>query len=182
METNGPQVGVGILVLKEGNILFGIRWGSHGEGEWSVPGGKMELGESWEETAIRELKEETGIEIDSISFLCVANTTRYMEEDPKKHYIHIGLVAHWKAGDAIIREPDRCKGWKWFSPDDLPEPMFAMTKFMIMSYVFGIVEDDRDETEKITREYDAPRTQEKIKAYFKNLFLEQSKKRYTSDD
>ncbi|MDP2677081.1 MAG: NUDIX domain-containing protein [bacterium] len=178
MKKPGPQVGVGVMVLKRGEVLMGVRDGSHGKGKWSFPGGTMELLESWEETAIRELQEETGIEVSNISFLCVANTTRYAEEFPEKHYLHIGLIADWKEGDAQVREPEKCKQWKWFSFEELPEPMFEMTKFMVLSYMRGIIYADRDPTKAIEEEYDKGETKEEIRTYFKNFFLEKSKNRY----
>lgn len=182
VKKEGLQVGVGVMVFKQGMILMGIRDGSHGSGKWSLPGGTMELGESWEETAVRELREETGIEISNVSFLCVANTTRYMKEFPEKHYLHIGVIAEWKEGDAVVREPEKCKEWKWISFDALPDPMFEMTKFMILSYMRGIMYADRDPTKAIEEEYDKEETRKEIKRYFNNFFLEQSKKRYTSND
>lgn len=61
-----PRVGVGVFVLNsQGYILLGKRLGSHGSGTLALPGGHLELHESFEECAIREVLEETGIELDA---------------------------------------------------------------------------------------------------------------------
>ncbi|MDD4531470.1 MAG: NUDIX domain-containing protein, partial [Candidatus Pacebacteria bacterium] len=65
-------VGVGVMILKEGKVLLGKRSEDpekadselHGEGTWTMPGGKMEFGESFEEAPVREVLEETGLVID----------------------------------------------------------------------------------------------------------------------
>ncbi|EIC82110.1 NUDIX hydrolase [Serratia sp. M24T3] len=56
-----PQIGIGVLIFREGKILLGRRKGSHGAGDWSAPGGHLEFGETPEICGIREAWEETGI-------------------------------------------------------------------------------------------------------------------------
>lgn len=46
-----PQVGVGVLILRDGKVLLGRRKGSHGAGCWSAPGGHLEFGEVVEDCA-----------------------------------------------------------------------------------------------------------------------------------
>ncbi len=52
-----PQVGVGVLILRDGKVLLGRRKGSHGAGCWSAPGGHLEFGEAVEDCALREALE-----------------------------------------------------------------------------------------------------------------------------
>lgn len=82
MLSDKPQVkvGIGILVFKEGKglpagrqALLCKRKGSHGAGEYGGPGGHLEFGESFIDCARRECREETGIEIKNIRFLCLSN-------------------------------------------------------------------------------------------------------------
>ena len=49
-----PKVGVGVMILKDGEILLGKRKGSHGEGEYAFPGGHLEYMESFSDCAKRE--------------------------------------------------------------------------------------------------------------------------------
>jgi 8-oxo-dGTP diphosphatase len=100
--------------------LLGKRKNSHGTGEYAWPGGHMEYMESFEQCAKRELKEETGIEIENIKFLRLLNFKDYAP----KHYIDIGLTADWKSGEPQILEPEKCESWGWYDLNDLPNPLF----------------------------------------------------------
>ena len=132
-DTVYPKVGIGVMVLKDGKVLLGKRKGSHGEGEYSFPGGHLEYMESFKECARREVREETGIEIENIQFVRVANLQHYAP----KHYVHIGLVADWKEGVPKVLEPGKCDGWDWYSLDDLPHPLFKTLPDDIESYKTG---------------------------------------------
>lgn len=77
------RVGIGMLVFKKGKLLLGKRKNSHGEGEYAGLGGHLEFGESIEDCARREAREEAGIEIKNIRFLCLSNIKKY----DGKHYL-----------------------------------------------------------------------------------------------
>lgn len=117
-----PLVGICVIVVKDGKILLGKRRGSHGEGEYSTPGGHLEHGESFRGCAAREVMEETGLQIGPLRFLRVLNATQYAP----KHYVDLAFAAEWKAGEPEVREPDKVERWDWYYPDDLPSPLFAM--------------------------------------------------------
>jgi 8-oxo-dGTP diphosphatase len=61
-ELERQRVGVGVMVVRNGEVLFGRRRGAHGAGTWSLPGGHLDDGESAEAGALRELIEETGLD------------------------------------------------------------------------------------------------------------------------
>ena len=115
-----PVVGIGVMVLKEGKLLLGRRKGSHGEGEYAYPGGKLDHGESFEECAKRETSEETGIKIGNIRFVRLLNFKDYLP----RHFVDITVVADWVSGEPEVREPDKIDGWGWYDLDDLPSPLF----------------------------------------------------------
>lgn len=122
MISNNSQikVGIGVLVFKDGKVLLCRRKGSHGAGEFGGPGGHLEFGESFEECARRECREEAGIEIKNIRFLCVSNILRYSNQ-----YIDIGLIADWKSGEPTVKEPQKAESWEWYDVDKLPRPLFC---------------------------------------------------------
>jgi len=119
------RVGVGVLVIKEdlpGKVLVGKRAGSHGAGRYQLPGGHLEIGESWEHCAIRECEEETGIVLKKAQFLAVTND--HMPEDGK-HYVTIIMIGVCSSDQvARLMEPDKCEGWSWEDWKQMPSPLF----------------------------------------------------------
>lgn len=130
---NVVQVGIGVMVMKDGKVLLGKRKGSHGEGQYAFPGGHMEYMESFEGTAKREVMEETGIEIENVRFLRLYNLKEYAP----KHYCDIGLVVDWKSGDPKIMEPNKIEGWDWYDMEKLPQPLFSTIPTYIEAYKTG---------------------------------------------
>lgn len=133
MSENEVKVGVGVMILKDGKVLLGKRKGSHGEGEYSFPGGHLEYMESFLGAGVREVKEESGINIKNIRFQFLANLKKYAP----KHYVHIGLIADWADGEPKVLEPEKCESWAWHDLDKLPEPRFETLNFALESYKSG---------------------------------------------
>lgn len=128
-----PKVGVGVMVMKNGKVLMGKRKGSHGEGEYAWPGGHMEYMESFAECATREVKEETGIEIQNVRFLRLSNLKEYAP----KHYVDVGLIADWKSGEPQEIENEKVGEWAWYELDKLPSPLFYTIPSYIEAYKTG---------------------------------------------
>jgi 8-oxo-dGTP diphosphatase len=139
-----PQVGIGVMILKHGKVLLGMRRGSHGAGEFAFPGGHLEYMESFEDCARRETREECGIEIENVRFQFVANIQQYAP----KHYVHIGLIADWKGGEPKALEPQKCDGWGWYDLDAVPSESFAAAWLGIAAFKTGRSYYDVDETKK----------------------------------
>lgn len=118
---NRPKVGIGVVIVKGDKVLLGKRRNAHGEGTWSFPGGHLELYESWEDCAIRETMEETGVSLKNIRLGMVTND---IFEHEKKHYITILMIADLDKGDPEVIEPNKCEEWNWFHWDNLPNPLF----------------------------------------------------------
>jgi 8-oxo-dGTP diphosphatase len=124
-EMRRPGVGVGVYIIRGSRILMGKRKNAHGDGDWCPPGGHLEFGESWENCAIRETLEETGLPIKNIRFGAATNDI-FKKDD--KHYITIALIADYVSGEAERKEPDKCEKWEWFRWDNMPEPLFVPVK------------------------------------------------------
>jgi 8-oxo-dGTP diphosphatase len=116
-----PKVGVGVFVWKNGKFLMGQRLGSHGANTWSVPGGHLEYGETWEQCAKREVLEETGMLVENVRFIAATN-----DLFPKdgKHYVTIWVECDWLSGDPKITEPDKWINQEWLDFLTLPSPLF----------------------------------------------------------
>ena len=113
--------------------FWGKRKGKHAAGQYALPGGHFEYMESFIESAKREVREETGMEIDNIRFLRISNLKDYAP----KHYVDIGLLADWKSGEPVVMEPEKCEGWDWYELDKFPEPLFATIETYIEAYKGG---------------------------------------------
>lgn len=118
---NRPGVGVGVFVWKDGKFIMGQRLGSHGANTWSVPGGWLEFGESWEDCAKREVMEETGMKIDNIRFVTATNN---IFEKEHTHSVTIWLDSDWVSGEPKITEPDKFIDMQWHDFKTLPAPLF----------------------------------------------------------
>jgi 8-oxo-dGTP diphosphatase len=120
-ETKRPKVGVAVFIWRDGKVIMNERRGSHGHGTWSIPGGHLEFGETWEECAKREAMEEVGVELTNVRFLAATND---LFADAGKHYISIWLEADWASGEPVSREPEKVIDVQWRSLADLPTPLF----------------------------------------------------------
>lgn len=120
-EARNPRVGVGVIVLRDGRVLLGLRRGSHGAGTWALPGGHLEFGESVEACAAREALEETGLAIEQLRPGPFTNDVMQAED---RHYVTLFVVAGAATGEVELREPQKCERWAWFDWSDLPEPLF----------------------------------------------------------
>ncbi len=129
-----PKVGIGVIIKNpEGQILIGKRKGSHSP-YYSIPGGHLEMGETFEQAAIKEVQEETGLIISSPRVICItSNLDTYQTEG--KHYISVTLIADKFEGVPVVLGPDKCESWQWVDPKVLPQPHFDASTFAIECYL-----------------------------------------------
>jgi 8-oxo-dGTP diphosphatase len=121
-------VGVGVIVLRDGQVLLGKRKGSHGAGTWALPGGHLEFGESVEACAVRETEEETGLQVQVIGHGPYTNDVMPNEN---KHYVTVFVLARGEQGAPEVREPEKCEGWSWFRWSELPSNLFVPLRNLI---------------------------------------------------
>jgi ADP-ribose pyrophosphatase YjhB (NUDIX family) len=94
-----PVVGVGAVIICDGKILLEKRKNEPGKGKWSIPGGLVELGESAKETAIREVREETSLEVEKPMLIDVVdNVTRDENGEIKYHFVIVDYFVKLKGG------------------------------------------------------------------------------------
>ncbi|MFL5692148.1 MAG: nucleotide triphosphate diphosphatase NUDT15 [Ktedonobacteraceae bacterium] len=120
-----PQVGIGVIITKNDQVLLMRRKNSHGDGTWSMPGGHLEYGESPEECAIRETLEETGLVITDVIFRAITND---VFEEEERHYVTIWMEGRYISGEAVIQSEREMSEVGWFSWDALPQPLFLPFK------------------------------------------------------
>lgn len=113
----GIPVGVHVLVERDGCILL-MRRARTGffDGLYSLPGGHVEPGESLRQTAVREMREETGLRIDPGALANVGVVHRLSDTNRIDFFLR---ATAW-SGEPEIREPDKCDALGWFDRDSLP--------------------------------------------------------------
>ncbi|XP_061339292.1 nudix hydrolase 1 [Gastrolobium bilobum] len=131
-----PRVAVVVFLLKGRSVLLGRRRSSVGNSTFALPGGHLEFGESFEECAAREVKEETGLEIGKAELLTVTNNVMLEEKERKLHYVTIftRVVVDVNIAQEQVPqnlEPDKCDGWDWYDWDHLPQPLFGPLEKMV---------------------------------------------------
>ena len=129
--------GFGIMLVRDGKVLLGKRHVDpekadselNGAGTWTMPGGKLEFGESFEDGARRELFEETGMTLDRVKVICVDNS-----KIDEAHFVTVGMFSEFFVGEARVMEPDEITEWRWFDLDDLPEPLYFPSERILENY------------------------------------------------
>jgi 8-oxo-dGTP diphosphatase len=113
-----PCVGVGVVVWRGDQFLLIKRGKPPRLGQWSIPGGLQELGETVREAAAREIKEETNIEIEITALVDVIDGITHDEQQAvKSHYTLIDFAARYVSGEAVAGDDAMDVGW--FRLEDL---------------------------------------------------------------
>ena len=94
-----PMVGIGAVLICEGKILLEKRKNEPGRGKWSIPGGLVDLGENLEQTVIREVKEETRLDVYDPELIdAVDNVTIDDDGKVRYHFVIIDYFVRLKGG------------------------------------------------------------------------------------
>ena len=115
-----PMVGVGVVVWRDDKFLLIQRGKPPRRGSWSLPGGAQELGETVRETAAREIREETGVEIEVKGLIDVFDTIARDDEGRiRLQYTLIDFTAEWQSGTPVAG--DDAMGVRWVGLDEIEE-------------------------------------------------------------
>ena len=133
-----PRVAVGAVVFKDGRILLVRRGKAPAEGMWSIPGGSVNLGESLQQAAEREIKEETGITIKARDPILAFDVVRRDDNGRIQfHYVIIDLEADWISGEP--QAGDDAVEARWVQSEELEHMTVspATRKFLKQKYGLG---------------------------------------------
>ena len=115
---NHPRVAVGAVVFKENKVLLVLRGKPPAENQWSIPGGRIELGETLQEAAEREIAEETGMVIRAKNPIYTFDVIERDENGRVRfHYVIVDLAADYVGGE--LRAGDDAVDVSWVSPKEL---------------------------------------------------------------
>lgn len=100
MSCTHSVIGVGVVVIKGRDVLLIRRGQAPRQGEWSIPGGRQEFGETVRETAVREVMEETGVRIAHLRLVDVVDVVPPPEErDGRTQWVLVDFRADWVDGE-----------------------------------------------------------------------------------
>ncbi len=124
-----PRIGSAILVEHEGKYLLGKRNKQNYLNFWVIPGGKVEWGENLETAGKRELKEETGLDVDIIKLLCWKEIINIKDDYHRIVFFHLGKL---KTDFYNIQPTDDISEVKFFTIDEIKnlEPLAESAKYV----------------------------------------------------
>ncbi len=127
-------IGVGcwaVILNRNNEILLQQRNKAPEKGYWSIPGGKVEMFETIEDAIKREVKEETGTDVEIKTLLGVCN---HILPSENTHWVSTEFLCKIIHGEPKIMEPTKHLDMKWFKLESLPENITITTKTAIQFY------------------------------------------------
>ena len=129
VQFRNPVPGAVVVIEKDGSVLLGKRKGGFGKGKWGLPQGYIEFNEDFLSAAIREVKEETGLDVEIRAIINVVSNLL----SPRLHTLAVVLLAGVEAGEPCAG--DDLETLKWFPfSGPLPEMAFEADERIIESY------------------------------------------------
>ena len=120
----------GAIIVRKNDDTFETLLIKMVKGHWSFPKGHVENDETEVETALREIKEETNLDIREYQVLTATD-----EFQKDRHYVTIGVLALSCEGTLKVMEPNKIDKWEWFELNNLPNNLYTPTKNMINEYL-----------------------------------------------
>lgn len=122
MNISRPILAVSLAVFRGGKVLLATRTKPPAKDVWSLPGGKVEPGETLEEAAVREMQEETGVTADIIAFNRHVEVIRKKEDGSiAHHFVIASFVGRWISGEPA--PGPEAGAVMWADPFDMKLPM-----------------------------------------------------------
>jgi 8-oxo-dGTP diphosphatase len=119
-----PLVGVGSIIIEDDHVLLVKRANPPIQGQWSIPGGVLEVGELVREAAVREAREETGLVVEPGDLLGVYDRILHNHEKRVQyHYVLIDFLCR-RVGGELLAASDAAEV-RWFTREELPELKLA---------------------------------------------------------
>ena len=131
-----PLVGVGGVVIHRGRVLLIRRGGEPLKGEWSIPGGLVELGEELAEGARRELKEETGLDVEPLEILTVFDRIFRKGRRVRYHFVIVDFACRLKGGR--LRPGSDVLEARWVRRQDLPKYHLTDKAYSVVIRAFKV--------------------------------------------
>lgn len=131
MPEESPRLAVDVIVEKDSRVLLIQRKNPPFKGLFALPGGMVEVGETVENAALRELKEETGVAAELKGILGVYSDPK---RDPRGHVVPVVFVATHKKGEP--KGGDDAAAASWFHEDELDEHDLAFDHWKILQDYF----------------------------------------------
>ncbi len=130
---DAPRVAVGALVFHQDKVLLVLRNQAPAKGLWAVPGGSVELGETLQAAAEREVLEETGLQVQAGQVVHTFDGI-YRDESGrvKYHYVIVDVLATALDPTQPLHPSDDVKDAGWFTLADLEQPGLPVSKTTLM--------------------------------------------------
>jgi len=136
-----PVVGIGAVIIQNGKILLEKRKSEPGKGKWSIPGGLVELGESVSQTVVREVVEETGLEVCEPKLIDVVdNVVRDKNGEVKYHFVIVDYFVKLKGGN--MKASSDAEELQWV-------PLSEVEKYDLTKTFRAFIQRNRQKLEKL---------------------------------
>jgi 8-oxo-dGTP diphosphatase len=106
-----PLVGVGGIVVHENKVLLVRRGTEPLKGQWSIPGGLIDVGETLREAVMREVREETGLEVEPIELIELLDRIHREDDRVRYHYVIADYLCRVEGGTLLAASDAEAVRW-----------------------------------------------------------------------